>query len=188
MNPQQYSPNNQYSAGGFQPQNPQSDKTKKIYMVVGALLIVSLLLAIFALFSGGGTDKYFIESIGYQREILRINDVAEDYSETLDFNNYRSNVNVLVGSDLSSIQTAYGKEVKAKQTASIGDEQVIVRFEDAAQTNSFEDEYAETMTDTLDRSVQSLQKLKTESPSKHISTIETAIENQKSLIEQLEIL
>lgn len=190
MNPQQFNPNNRYDPNSFQsqPAGQQPDKTKILYAGIGTLLVVSLLLAFFALINRGGLDRYFIQAIGYQREILRINELAEDHADSSDFNNYRSNVNALVTSDLTSLQTSYGKEVKAKQTASIADDQVIVRFEDAAQTNSFEQEYSKTMSATLNKSIKSLTGLKTEASSKHSEVINTALQNQKALLEQLDDL
>lgn len=181
MNPQQ-----QYGFTPVNQQSPDDQKTKLMFFGLGALLLVSVILVVAMLSNRNPSSSLFIESIGYHREQLRLSELAEEYAqEDLELVNYQADLRALVASDLSSLQTAYGSEIDDKQITSVIDENAETRFSEAAQTNTFADEYKETIGSSIDKTVQSLTKLKGLVKKDH-ATIDTAIENQKALFDQLD--
>lgn len=184
MNPQQL---NNFSP--MQTASSDDQKTKKMFVGMGTLLFVSIILVFFTIVNRGSSNGSFIQAIGIHREELRLAELVDDLSEDdQNLANYQANLKALVTSDLTSLQTAYGKDVNDKQVASLADQEAESRFTEASQTNSLTKEYKKTLSSTINTAVIELKKLREEAKSEYTNSIDTAIANQKSLLTQLDKL
>lgn len=164
-----------------------AQKQRILLIVVGALLAA---LAIFAMslvfFSKKDLEPYVTKVALQQQEVLRVNKLVSKFAPTLAIRQTQSTLAAIVASDYAQVLAARQKlskePISKAMAAQYTDSEAETRFQSAAQSNSLEREYRDTLIELIEGNQASLRELSAQTNKNDLEALVNQISDHNTFL------